>query len=59
MIQSPAEFHPKVSILHEQALLTGNRFGEKPQRDEVQRSRGVELNHYKNTGSMSLMTYCL
>ena len=59
MIQSPAEFHPKVSILHEQALLIENLFCEKPQRDEAHRSRGVELNHYKNTGNMSLMTYCL
>ena len=35
------------SCLHERTLSTGNLFGEKPQRDEAQRNRGVALNSHK------------
>lgn len=34
------------SCLHERTLLTGNLFGEKPQRDGAQRNRGATLNSY-------------
>ena len=34
------------SCLHERTLLTGNLFGEKPQRDEAKRNRGAALNNY-------------
>ena len=41
----PCEIAEKYeSCLHERTLSTGNLFGEKPQRDEVQRNRGAALN---------------